>query len=190
MSATIGHVTWSAPAICWDNEDFTEVVMVEDISDCDPAQVLTAVNELRELDSMGLKRSNLGGWHSPDITPKQSKPFVPLLAALRGPLGRYVERFGGGKLVLNTVNMWAIVSPTGASNAWHDHAGNFISGVYYVQVDDASSNLKFRNRYGHTYEIAPKLGRVVLFPSWMNHCVDQNKSTVDRVVVSFNLVPA
>ena len=188
MSATLGRVTWSMPSICWDDSDFADVVAAEVIPPerCNPREIQLAIGMLRGGDPVGLRRSNVGGWHSPDITPTQTDSFLPLLTSLRKPLGRYVERFG--RLELHMVNMWAVVSPPGASNDWHDHASNFISGVYYVQVDHASSCLQFRSKSGRIHEVMPKPGMVVLFPSWMEHSVGPNRSMSERVVVSFNLL--
>jgi uncharacterized protein (TIGR02466 family) len=34
----------------------------------------------------------------------------------------------------------------------------------------------------------PKSGRLIMFPSWLNHCVDTNESNDIRISVSFNFM--
>ena len=38
----------------------------------------------------------------------------------------------------------------------------------------------------HSYD--PKAGRLIMFPSWLNHCVDPNESNDIRISVSFNFM--
>ena len=36
----------------------------------------------------------------------------------------------------------------------------------------------------------PIAGRLIMFPSWLNHCVDPNQSNDIRISVSFNFLQA
>jgi uncharacterized protein (TIGR02466 family) len=36
----------------------------------------------------------------------------------------------------------------------------------------------------------PIAGRLIMFPSWLNHCVDPNESNDIRISVSFNFLQA
>jgi uncharacterized protein (TIGR02466 family) len=36
----------------------------------------------------------------------------------------------------------------------------------------------------------PIAGRLIMFPSWLNHCVDPNQSDDIRISVSFNFLQA
>ena len=38
-----------------------------------------------------------------------------------------------------------------------------------------------------TFSVTPKEGLLVLFPSYLHHSVDMNKSDNERIVISFNL---
>jgi uncharacterized protein (TIGR02466 family) len=99
---------------------------------------------------------------------------------------------------------WANVNGPGASNVVHTHPHCFLSGVYYVQADPDSGHVFFLDPRpaapmiappvsGHTawtynqvrYE--PKPGRMQIFPSWLQHGVEPNRSTKDRVCISFNV---
>lgn len=186
---------------------FPTLVMVEDIphDQCNPANIVIDVTRLREFDPTGVTRSNLsGGWHSIDIMPKPGTELWRLIEALKGPVQRFGECLGYGNMKLAMGNLWAVVSPPGAQNVRHCHAGMFISGVYYAQVGGGASDLTFHDPRDakvfsdppdrapglyadQTRNITPMPGRVVLFPSWLNHSVAPNASPVDRISVSFNL---
>lgn len=90
----------------------------------------------------------------------------------------------------------------------HNHAdldhGSRISGALYLKTDDLSSNIYFHNpnplkgiilpgpKYNRFnswwYEIKPKVGDLILFPSWLTHGsnYELNKSE-ERITLSFNI---
>ena len=99
---------------------------------------------------------------------------------------------------------WANVNGKGASNVVHTHPRCFLSGVYYVQGAETSGHLFLLDPRpaavmiappvtGYTpwtfqqVRYAPKPGRLLLFPPWLQHGVDPNLSDADRVCVSFNV---
>jgi uncharacterized protein (TIGR02466 family) len=112
-------------------------------------------------------------------------------------------------------DMWANVSPPGGSNGFHCHPGAFWSAVYYVDDGYGGSpdrdlggelvlfdprmpmirmnapNLRFR-RPGQPPDndevrFRPASGRIVMFPSWLNHSVLPYKGTGLRISVAVNL---
>ena len=104
-------------------------------------------------------------------------------------------------------NMWANINPPGGSNRAHIHPNSLWSGVYYVKAPQNSGQLKIEDPRSvalmtrpkqkdvpkpdrllreHHYE--PKTGRLIMFPSWLNHCVDPNNSNDIRISVSFNFM--
>jgi len=100
---------------------------------------------------------------------------------------------------------WANVSIKGYSHKEHVHPNNFLSGVYYAkahpgcgpivfddprpQVKVLIPNIKAPNLYNtHNFEIQPKEGDLVLFPSWLPHRVRVNTTDQERVSVSFNIM--
>ena len=89
----------------------------------------------------------------------------------------------------------------------HRHINSFFSGILYMNVDDDSGNLAFP-RYDinsiapHNFEfdykkhnqfnaplasMTPKNGDLFFFPSHVYHQVTQNKSTIDRYVLVFDI---
>jgi uncharacterized protein (TIGR02466 family) len=84
------------------------------------------------------------------------------------------------------------------------HANSFLSGAFYLDVDEAAKPMIFRdprpqNRAFNIpveqelrinrkyYAIGPSNGRLVLFPSWLEHRVRPSLSDVPQVSLSFNM---
>jgi uncharacterized protein (TIGR02466 family) len=75
----------------------------------------------------------------------------------------------------------------------HDHVPGYISGVYYLKTNGKDGNLRIHKpnqlmQHGQV-EYAPKEGRLILFPSWLEHSVRPNMTNDTRISVSFNLEP-
>ena len=84
----------------------------------------------------------------------------------------------------------------------HTHPSSQLSVALYLQVNEHSSPLTFRNPnpfihfsnyinfddFNYSYHnIKPKIGLLLVFPSWLQHLVTpNNEETIDRIVVSFN----
>lgn len=153
----------------------------------------------------GVQRSNVEGWHS--TTDMQERPEYKRLVndLFEAQYQIYKEEYLDSEPYLG--NMWANVNPPGGYNNAHIHPNALWSGVYYVKTPKNCGNLKFndpraaasmsrpRNKTGElpirlwrevNYE--PKAGRCIMFPSWLTHCVDINKSNDIRISVSFNFM--
>ena len=104
-------------------------------------------------------------------------------------------------------NMWANINGPGNFNRPHLHPNSLFSGVYWIKTPINSGNLMLYDpRPGaHTtmpnrkkgklppelwrevhYE--PKAGRCIMFPSWLWHEVQSNRSNDTRISVSFNFL--
>jgi uncharacterized protein (TIGR02466 family) len=99
---------------------------------------------------------------------------------------------------------WAVVNGKHAGNVVHTHPMSFLSGVYYVQAEPGAGDLFFLDpRPAAAFVTLPVTeptpwtfqrvsyrpvpGRLILFPAWLQHGVDPNRSDAERVVVSFNV---
>ena len=100
--------------------------------------------------------------------------------------------------------MWAIINTGGSANTRHQHGNSTISGAYYVRAPKNSGDIVFydpRPAPVYTYPnalspnllnaqingISPNEGSLVLFPSYLDHSVNENLSNDERIVVSFNI---
>lgn len=94
---------------------------------------------------------------------------------------------------------WITKTPPGHFTQTHHHQSMMISGVYYHQVPEDSGDIYFRSSdklmesspifmRAQDHYIESTKGRMVLFPSWLDHGVRSNNSTQDRISISFNIV--
>jgi uncharacterized protein (TIGR02466 family) len=100
---------------------------------------------------------------------------------------------------------WANVHAPGAAHRMHAHPNNFLSGVYYVQVQDGADTINFHDPRAQTAIIRPTVteltayntdqvvisvspGTLIVFPAWLPHSVDANQSELMRVSISFNVM--
>ena len=101
-------------------------------------------------------------------------------------------------------SMWSIINTKNASNSRHIHSNNCISAAYYVKAPKHCGDIVFHDPrsaavYSYPkvskinklnsnfYSIQPREGLLVMFPSFLHHSVDTNKSDKERIVISFNL---
>ena len=107
--------------------------------------------------------------------------------------------------------MWANVNYKYSHNKNHTHPGALWSGVYYIKCPPDCGHIWFTDPSGHktmaqpimdkreklprhswsTVHYQPVEGRLIMFPGWLAHEVDQNMSNLKgekgwRVSVSFN----
>jgi len=100
---------------------------------------------------------------------------------------------------------WANVAAPGGWHRMHSHPNNFLSGVYYVQVQEGADTINFHDPRPQTGIIRPPVteltayntdqvvvkvqtATLLLFPAWLPHSVSPNESGATRVSVSFNVM--
>ena len=153
----------------------------------------------------GVKKTNRNGWHSTTEMHKIPvfKPLVDALFEMQFEI--YKEECLDKEPVLG--NMWANINPPGGYNAPHIHANSLFSGVYYIKAPANSGKLVCTDpRPGiqtvmptrkkgqppkHLWRdvhLEPKVNRIIMFPSWLWHCVEPNESNDIRISVSFNFI--
>jgi uncharacterized protein (TIGR02466 family) len=108
----------------------------------------------------------------------------------------------GKKLIISS--FWINIMGQNAHHSFHLHPLSAISGTYYVKVPKDSGTFKIedpriacfmgspprkpsaRGENRRYIDLQCKPGEVLLFESWLKHEVPANRSTEDRVSVSFN----
>lgn len=108
------------------------------------------------------------------------------------------------KIKLKMQCCWATVGFLDDRLEMHMHPNSFISGAFYLDVEDLAEPILFRdprsqnrhydlpvdeeNRMNLKHWTVPaQNGRLVLFPSWLEHKVGPNRSVAPRLSLSFNL---
>ena len=156
---------------------------------------------------LGLQKTNVNGWHSTsDMHKKEEyKPLIHELFVMQFDI--FKEECLDSEPFLG--NMWANINPPGAFNRPHIHPNSLWSGVYYIKTPENCGHLKCedpksvaamthpRRKEGQLpsylwkeVHYQPIAGRLIMFPSWLNHCVDPNQSDDIRISVSFNFLQA
>ena len=153
----------------------------------------------------GLNRTNVNGWHSPTNMNElpEYKKLVDILYQAQRTI--YDQEQLDSEPYLG--NMWANINPPGGMNRTHIHPNSLWSGVYYVKAPKESGHLKVEDprsvglmsrprmkpgeqpsRLWRETHYEPFPGRLIMFPAWLTHCVDPNKSNDIRISVSFNFM--
>ena len=153
----------------------------------------------------GVIRTNVQGWHSTTNMHERPeyKKLVDMLYACQKTV--YEQEYYESEPVLG--NMWANINPPGGSNRAHQHPNSLWSGVYWIKTPKNCGHLKIDDQRSAAAMVRPKqkegqlpsrlyrethyepiAGRCIMFPSWLMHCVDPNKSNDIRISVSFNFL--
>ena len=165
------------------------------------------IYKLREKDEEGIIRSNRGGWHSKPFAVKekgsiQNKFTLELSKYIFDAIKSY-----GWKCVpeqIMVTEMWAIINKPNDFNVIHTHPNSYLSAAYYVKAPEKAGSFVVENPLSvarHSYPLVEKKteynikaaalnireGDLLLFPAYLPHKVNENKSDEDRIVVSFNV---
>ena len=153
----------------------------------------------------GIKKTNVNGWHSE--TNMNQKPEYKLLVDELFKMAHQVfnEEFLDEGPALG--NMCANINYNGGYNKPHVHPNALFSGVYYVKTPPNSGQLvctdprpgiqtcmptrkpvEIPKHLWREVHLQPVEGRIIIFPAWLWHCVEPNKSNDMRISVSFNFI--
>lgn len=134
----------------------------------------------------------------------------PAFADLKRMLDRHVARFadachfdlGGKKLKLDS--LWVNVLDGRGGHSGHIHPHSIVSGTLYVTLPPGARGLRLEDprlvmmmaapprREGTPeplqafVEVAPQVGTVLLWESWLRHEVTPGTGTAKRISISFN----
>lgn len=109
-------------------------------------------------------------------------------------------------LELDIESLWVNIAPKGGFQEVHNHSNfytkNLFSGVLYIDVLKDSGDINLINPLNYVFNsfystplipqeinIPPKNGVMVFFPSFMEHYVNINSSSKERISISWNIGP-
>ena len=168
-------------------------------------EMLSYISNLQKIHPDGVIKSNFKGWHSKDFKLTDKEP-VNFIRSIKKNLNTSLNDMNWDleSQSIKISSMWAIINKQSAWNQKHQHSNSDISAAYYVSAHDNCGDIVFYDpRPSRVYKhpiakspnklnatvnsIKPEAGMLVLFPSYLDHSVNPNLSTENRIVISFNL---
>jgi len=156
----------------------------------------------KKLDTIGVTKSNRGGYHSPNLD-LSSDDLKLLIEQILDHSNVYAKNIGYKEAKMD--NLWFNINYYKDFNAIHSHPQTKLSGVYYVKTPDNCGNIRFYspahevinhsslatpdNHYtSSTWWLPAEQNVLYIFPSWLLHLVEPNmNSEKERISFSFNL---
>ena len=157
------------------------------------------------------RRTNTGGWHYAFDLFELKAPVVERFHNL---MEQHVQGFlnhfrpeARKKRDKFRLRGWINVNRADDSNTLHCHPGCFLSATYYVKMpaEMKGGEIYFRDPRGPAvamYEtpgielpwvgsgigipITPATGKLIIFPSWLEHRVERFEGTGERISIAFN----
>jgi len=141
-----------------------------------------------------------------DDLPWRFPDFKDLVKALNKHVAAFVKdlQFDLGDKKIKLDSLWINILPNGGLHTSHLHPHSVISGTTYVSMPEGASALKFedprsammmaaperkakaRTKMRKFIYVAPEVGEVLLWESWLRHEVQMNLADDDRISISFN----
>lgn len=129
--------------------------------------------------------------------------LAPLVHHIRLGIEQVLAFLQVGAASFEITGLWLNVAAPGGAVRMHNHPNNFLSGVYYVQVQQGADTINFHDPRPQTAIIRPPVaeltayntdqvvlkveeGTLLVFPAWLMHSVDPNRSDRLRISASFN----
>lgn len=132
--------------------------------------------------------------------------FADLVAVLDAHVAAFAKEldFDLDGRPLELEDIWINILPEGGIHPGHIHPHSVISGTTYVAMPDGASAIRFedprhpmmmaapprrksaRPELQSFVYVAPKVGDVLLWESWLRHEVPMNMTEEERISVSFN----
>lgn len=172
--------------------------------------LISACYKLKSI-SEGRTISNVDGWQSDFLSSiirhledYQIEEFKKINCFLENTGQRVSDITGLGANLI--ANGWVNINFPGSHNMLHRHPGCIYSSVVYLQTNpdsgaivfvrddrapDYISGVNFIKRTAinaSTFKVLPKPGAVLMFPAWLDHYVEPNKSVDDRISIAYNLI--
>jgi len=146
--------------------------------------------------------------------PTLSTVNIPLKENIQSPtlnnivkqhIENYFKVWGlNNKVSLEINSLWVNISPPNSFQEAHKHLlhgiNNIFSGVMYIDVYPDSGNLILVNpledqlmlmipssKIYPRISIPPENKNIILFPSWLEHYVSENKTSKNRISISWNI---
>jgi uncharacterized protein (TIGR02466 family) len=141
-------------------------------------------------------KSNKGGWQSNLCKPEGG--FEPLVKEIK----EFCNNLPLNLKEISITQLWVNVNKKGDWNTIHQHGDHDLSGTYYVKTPKDCGCIVFRdprpaaisNRLmsirfdkGEIFIKNVEEGLLVIWPSYLDHFVEPNKTDEERISISFDI---
>jgi uncharacterized protein (TIGR02466 family) len=160
----------------------------------------------KEQKDSGVFASNEGGWQSVTTYNNSAGDFKELISEITIRCNQLHKDLGFVENKKQEIgNFWININRDKDSNNPHSHPGAFFSGVYYVKAKPRAGAITLMHPVSsHAYAIPygvnshptsynlsnwteePEAGKLIIFPPWVVHYVQPNRSDDDRISIAFN----
>ena len=158
----------------------------------------------KENDIKGRQISNVHGWQSQILECNKYQETNKLFIEIAKNSGQIIDEFSIKKIFNITLNnYWININNKNSYNKSHNHPGSFLSGIVYIKAPVNSGSIQFENNPLISYIIdnycnstnylnytnvscSPIDKKVIIFPSYISHFVNENLTNEDRISIAFN----
>jgi uncharacterized protein (TIGR02466 family) len=145
--------------------------------------------------------SNRGGWQSKSYHHDEIEWMEPFIREAATAVNLLHETYGMDRKVDNA-SYWFNINKKGSYNVHHAHPGATFSAVWYLTAPNNCGSIQFHrpdrevcdwlepqhnNPYNfYTWFEEPAVGKMLFFPSYLVHSVEESHSDEDRISVAIN----
>ena len=192
----------------WTDNIFPSCIHIVEINNFDKYKdkLIEETYQERDKNPTGRRVSNYEGWQSDQSYIDQSKSEILKKVILDSLFTLKLQSISPNFSM--TVSGWKNINMPGSFNFKHDHPKSHLSGVLWIKapvnsgdivfqspqefvrhdlLDCYTDQFKIKTEFYNTYRYTPIEGRMLVFPSDLQHLVDTNKSEEDRISYSFNI---
>ena len=162
------------------------------------------IHKLEQIKRSGPQPAPGQAWQSGSELHERDE-FRQLASCVNHAVGCVLDFLKIGQADFEITGCWANMNPPDAAHAIHSHPNNFLSGVYYVATRKGADTINFHDPRPQTEIIKPPVsgltaentdqvvvkvrnGTLLIFPAWLAHSVDANRSDETRISISFNVM--
>lgn len=159
--------------------------------------------DIREKEGGGLY-SGLGNWVSPDDLHLRDD-WQPIRDIFLSRVAAAVDDLGILHEDLYVNCMWGNSHIGSSQHQVHHHPNSMFSGVFYLSAPEGCGNLFFKDPRGplpntyvfdykegynnfEIYRFKPTKGKIIIFPSWLEHGTEPGDFEGERISLSFNVM--
>ena len=162
------------------------------------------VNDMRKyISDLWANREYDNNWQTKSADLHKQKEFKSFVDLVLTTTKKIIDTLDYDVEDIMITDMWANVLKDTELHPMHTHSNNFLSGTYYLQSDQKASIVFHDPRpaadvlvprkkqttlnNSSLLSYASKQNRAVIFPSWLPHWVQQNKSKTKRISIAWNI---